>query len=808
MTFVSHQHLIKMEIKEIYDTMVYGPAPESAASAVEFLENHNRNFDLFIGGEWVKPNAKKYMDSNNPSNKEFLAKIAEADEVDVDKAVKAANKALSEWVAIGGFERSKYLYALARQIQKHSRLFAVLETLDNGKPIRETRDIDIPIVVRHFYHHAGWAKLMDTEFRDYQEVGAVGQIIPWNFPLMMLSWKVAPALAMGNTIVLKPAEYTSLTALLFAEICEKIGLPKGVVNIVTGKGTVAGDALVNHKDIQKVAFTGSTKVGKILRTNIAGKGKKISLELGGKSPFIVFEDADLDSAVEGIVDAIWFNQGQVCCAGSRLLIQESVSEVFYKKLRARMETLRIGDPMDKVIDMGAIVDPIQLKTIKEIVQIGIDEGCTIYQPQNGLPENGWFYPPTLFTDVPTSAVIAQEEIFGPVLVAMTFRSHTEAVALANNTRYGLAASVWTENINLALDIAPKIKAGSVWINCTNQFDAAAGFGGYRESGFGREGGKEGLYEYIKPRVEAEFTSKPILPKTEKPKDTKKNKNNLAEIDRTTKMYVGGKQARPDGGYSTEIKNAFGEYIGEVSEGGRKDIRNAVEAAHAEKSWGGMTGHARAQVLYYIAENLAIRAEEFAERIVEMTCQSLESAKEEVERSIERIYTYAAYADKYDGAAHSTVQRMVTLAMPEAVGVMAVICPDENPLLGFISTVIPAIAMGNRVVVIPSQTHPFSATDFYQILDTSDVPAGTVNIITGPKEDLAGELAKHYNVDGIWYFGTAEGSKNIELLSTDSMKRSWVNFGKYRNWLNPAHGEGQEFLRHATEIKNIWIPYGA
>ena len=585
-----------MEIKEIYDTMIYGPAPESAASAVEFLENHNRKFELFINGAWVQPNSKKYADSINPSNKEFLAKIAEADESDVDNAVKAANKALPEWVAIGGFERAKYLYAIARQIQKHSRLFAVLETLDNGKPIRETRDIDIPIVARHFYHHAGWAKLMDTEFRDYEEVGVVGQIIPWNFPLMMLSWKVAPALAMGNTVVLKPAELTSLTALLFAEICEKVGLPKGVLNIVTGRGTVAGNALVNHPDIQKVAFTGSTKVGKILRTSIAGSGKKISLELGGKSPFIVFEDADLDSAVEGIVDAIWFNQGQVCCAASRLLVQESVAEVFYKKLRARMETLRIGDPMDKTVDMGSIVDPIQFKTIQDMVQIGVDEGCTMYQSKNAVPKNGWFYPPTLFTDVPTSAVIAQEEIFGPVLVAMTFRSHAEAIALANNSRYGLASSVWTENINLALDIAPKIKAGSVWINCTNQFDAAAGFGGYRESGFGREGGKEGLYEYMKPKVEAEFTSKPLLPKVEKVKSSKKEKNILADIDRTTKMYIGGKQARPDGGYSTEIKNAYGEYLGEVSEGNRKDIRNAVEAAHAEKSWGGMTGHSRAQVL--------------------------------------------------------------------------------------------------------------------------------------------------------------------------------------------------------------------
>ncbi|MBU8882812.1 aldehyde dehydrogenase family protein [Kaistella sp. DKR-2] len=797
-----------MEIKEIYNTMVYGPAPETAKPAIEFLEAHQRSFDLFIDGTWVKPNSNKYAETHNPSNKEFLAKIAEADATDVDMAVQAANKALPEWVAIGGFERAKYLYAIARQIQKNSRLFAVLETLDNGKPIRETRDIDIPIVARHFYHHAGWAKVMDTEFRDYKEVGVIAQIVPWNFPLMMLSWKIAPALAMGNTVVLKPAELTSLTALLFAEICEKVGLPKGVVNIVTGKGSVTGSALVGHSDVHKVAFTGSTDVGKILRKQIAGSGKKISLELGGKSPFIVFEDADLDSAVEGIVDAIWFNQGQVCCAGSRLLVQESISEKFYGKLRARMETLRIGDPMDKTVDMGAIVSKQQFKTIDDMVKLGVKEGCSVYQSKNAVPKEGWFYPPTLFTDVSTSSVIAQEEIFGPVLVAMSFRSHNEAVALANNSRYGLAASIWTENINLALDIAPKVKAGSVWINCTNQFDAAAGFGGYRESGFGREGGKEGLYEYMKPRIEDQFTSQPNVPKSEPSNDVKKASNTLAEIDRTTKMYIGGKQARPDGGYSTEIKNAYGEYIGEVSEGGRKDIRNAVEAAHAEKSWAGMTGHARAQVLYYIAENLAVRAEEFAERIVEMTNQSLESAKDEVEKSIERIYTYAAYADKYDGAAHSTVQRMVTLAMPEAIGVMAVICPDENPLLGFISAVIPAIAMGNKVVVIPSEKHPFSATDFYQILETSDVPGGTVNIVTGPKEQLAKELAKHYNVDGIWYFGSKEGSREIEMLSTESMKRSWVNFGKYRNWLDVAQGEGQEFLRHATEIKNIWIPYGA
>ncbi len=651
-----------MKIKEIYDTMSYGPAPESADEAIQFLESHKRKFDLFIDGKWVVPSSKKYFDSVNPSTKEKLAKISEASTADVNKAVTAAKKALPEWVKIGPHQRAKYLYALARQIQKHSRLFAVLESLDNGKSIRETRDIDIPLVARHFYHHAGWAQLRDTELKDYKELGVVGQIIPWNFPLLMMSWKIAPAIAMGNTIVIKPAEATSLTALLFAEICNQIGLPKGVVNVITGHGQV-GAAIVDHKDVNKIAFTGSTEVGKIIRRATAGTGKKLSLELGGKSPFIVFEDADLDSVVEGIVDAIWFNQGQVCCAGSRLLVQESVSEKLYKKIKARMETLRIGNALDKNIDIGAIVDSGQLKTIQNMVKLGVDEGSTLNQPSWSCPKNGYFYPPTMFTDVSPSSTIAQEEIFGPVLVAMSFRSHKEAVKLANNTKYGLACSIWTENINLALDVAPQIKAGVAWINCTNVFDAAAGFGGYRESGFGREGGKEGLMEYVKPRNHELFLEKPVVKAAKQVKSTSKN-GKLSSIDRTTKMYIGGKQARPDGGYSAIINSVNGDYVGEVSIGNRKDIRNAVEAAHANKKWSSMTGHARAQVLYYIAENLAIRSEEFAHRIAQMTnCSKVDGLKE-VEESIERIYTYAALADKYDGHVHHTIHRNVTLAMPE------------------------------------------------------------------------------------------------------------------------------------------------
>jgi len=785
--------------------MEYGPAPESSAAAFEWLNKHKQKFNLFIDGKWQAPLSKKYFTSENPADKTVLAKVAKAGPKDVDKAVDAASKAFNNWQAIGAHNRSKYLYAIARHVQKHARLLAVLESMDNGKPIRESRDIDVPLVARHFYHHAGWAQLMDTEMKDYKAVGVVGQIIPWNFPLLMLSWKVAPALAAGNTVVLKPAAYTSLTALLFAEICEQAGLPPGVLNVITGAGGVIGSALVNHPGVNKIAFTGSTEIGRGIRKATAGSGKKISLELGGKSPYIVFEDTDIDSAVEGLVDAIWFNQGQVCCAGSRLLVQESIAENFYAKVKARMEKLRIGSPLDKSTDVGAIVSTVQIKTIDELVKLGIDEGGSCFQPDSKLPEDGYFYPPTLFTDVSPSATIVQEEIFGPVLVAMSFRTHAEAVKLANNTRYGLAASIWTENINLALDIAPKVKAGTVWINCTNVFDAASGFGGYKESGFGREGGLEGLYEYVRPKLDDNLSDKPFPVKTVNRKEIKAGEPG---IDRTAKLYIGGKQCRPDGGYSMIIKSLSGAYLGEVSEGNRKDIRNAVEAAHANSKWPGMTGHARAQVLYYLAENLAIRKEEFANRLVQLLDVDKNAAENEVDRSIERIYTYAAMADKYDGHVHHTIYRNVTLAMPEALGVIGIICPNEAPLLGFISLVIPAIAMGNSVIAVPSETSPLSATDFYQLLDTSDVPAGTVNIITGKKEELTDVLAKHDDVDGIWYFGSKEGSRQVEFLSADNMKRSWVNYGKYRNWFDNEQGEGKLFLRKASQIKNIWIPYGA
>nr|MCU0619314.1 aldehyde dehydrogenase family protein [Gemmatimonadaceae bacterium]MCU0627373.1 aldehyde dehydrogenase family protein [Gemmatimonadaceae bacterium] len=702
--------------------------------------------------------------------------------------------------------RARHLYALARMVQKHARLFAVLETLDNGKPIRETRDLDIPLVARHFYHHAGWAQLLDSEFAGHTAVGVVGQVIPWNFPLLMLAWKVAPALAAGCTVVLKPAEFTPLTALLFAELAHEAGLPPGVLNVVTGDGET-GKALVAHPGVHKIAFTGSTEVGKAIRRATAGSGKKLSLELGGKSPFIVFDDADLDSVVEGVVDAIWFNQGQVCCAGSRLLVQEGIADALLAKLRARMETLRVGAPLDKAVDMGAIVAPVQLARIRELVEAGTAEGATCWQPSWAVPQEGWFHPPTLFTGVSPSARIVQEEIFGPVLVAMTFRTPAEAVQLANNTPYGLAASVWSENINLALDIAPKLQAGVVWVNSTNLFDAAAGFGGYRESGFGREGGREGMYEYLVPLWK--HGAAPVAATAPAPAAPTRDEDDdafaMPALDRTPKLYVGGKQARADSGYTRTITAPDGTRLGEVGEGNRKDVRNAVAAALAASGWAKATGHTRAQVLYYIAENLAARAGEFAARLDAMSGRT--DGAREVDASIARLFTCAAWADKHDGAVHNVPIRGVALQMNEPIGVIGIACPDDAPLLGFISLVAPAIAMGNAVVAVPSERSPLAVTDFYQVLDTSDVPGGVVNIVTGPRDELAKTLAQHDEVGAMWYVGGDTGIAMVERESAGNMKRTWCEAAGTRDWFSPVQGEGREFLRHATQVKNIWIPYG-
>ena len=779
-----------MTVRDIFDTMVYGPAPESSAEALAWIASHSAGFGHWIGGK--SAGAAQSFDTKNPATGKVLAQIAHGSSADVDAAVAAARRAQPKWARVSGHQRAKILYALARLVQKHARLFAVVETLDNGKPIRESRDIDIPLVVRHFYYHAGLAQLLAAELPDQAPVGVCGAVIPWNFPLLMLAWKVAPALAAGNTIVLKPAEFTPLSALLFAEISREAGLPAGVLNIVTGDGET-GAALVAHPDVNKIAFTGSTAVGRIIRQATAGTGKALTLELGGKSPYIVFDDADIDSAVEGMVDAIWFNQGQVCCAGSRLLVHEGIADVFHARLKRRMDGLRIGDPLDKCIDVGAIIDPSQLAAITALV-----DGCRdgqIYHAATDVPV-GCFYPPTLITGLSAASNLMQEEIFGPVLVSMTFRTPEEAVALANNTRYGLAASVWTENINLALDIAPKLRAGIVWVNATNLMDAAAGFGGVRESGFGREGGWEGLLAYLKPVAKTRALGQLVA--VAEPVSVM-----VTGLDRTAKLFIGGKQARPDAAYSRAVWSAKGQLLGHVGLGNRKDIRNAVEAAHAAKGWGKSTAHARAQILFYIAENLSARADEFAARLRDLTGKP---GGAEVEASIARLFSYAAWADKFDGAVKSVPLRGVALAMNEPCGVIGAICPDELPLLGLISVMAPVIAMGNTCVLVPSQPYPLAATDFYQVLETSDLPAGVVNIVTGDPADLAKTLAEHMDIDAVWSFSSSPISARIERDAASNIKRTWVNNGRARDWLG-ADGEGRAFLRAATTIKTVWVPYG-
>ncbi|HHS83214.1 MAG TPA: aldehyde dehydrogenase family protein, partial [Devosia sp.] len=690
-----------------------------------------------------------------------------------------------------------------------SRLFAVLETMDNGKPIRESRDIDVPLAARHFYHHAGWAQHLEREFAGREPYGVCGQIIPWNFPLLMLAWKIAPALAAGNTVVLKPAEFTSLTALLFAQICQSIQLPPGVVNIVTGKGET-GAALVEHPGVDKIAFTGSTEVGKIIRQQTAGTAKGLSLELGGKSPYIVFDDADLDSAVEGLVDAIWFNQGQVCCAGSRLLVQESIQERFIAKLKRRMDKLRLGDPLDKSVDMGALIDAVQVKRIQDMLAAGEKEGATRYEAAGDMPNRGCFIKPTLITGVSPANTLVAEEIFGPVLVSMSFRNPDEAVALANNSKYGLAATIWTENINLALDIAPRVKSGIVWINCTNQMDAAAGFGGYRESGFGREGGREGMRAYLRWKWEAQAREAGnSAGRTQSAKATPSTVNPLTGvIDRTAKMYVGGRQVRGDSGYSRPVLSPGKGPIAEVSQGNRKDIRNAVEAARKALGWGNATAHLRAQILFYLAENLQYRRDEFADRIRAMTGAGAKAAAGEVDAAIRRLFAFAGWADKYDGAVHNVPIRAVAAAMVEPIGVIGMIAPDEYPLLGAVSMFAPALAMGNPVVLVPSTPHPLAMTAFYQVIETSDVPAGVLNIVTGDGLDLAATLAEHDGVDAMWFVGDEQGCAMVERASVGNLKRTWTSHGRQMDWMNEERFAGEYFLEHATQVKNVWIPYGA
>ena len=777
-----------------FKNIKYGPAPEDDKDVLKWIKNLSSPNRIYINGKWTLSKSSKILQSINPSTNSKLFKLVVSSKKDVDSAVIAANKAYPKWSKLSSYKRSQYLYALARLIQKHARFLSVLESIDNGKPIRETRDIDIPLVARHFYYHAGWAaKSKDS----VKSLGVVGQIIPWNFPLLMLAWKIAPAIACGNTVVLKPAEYTSLTAIYFAELCMKAKLPNGVINIVTGDGST-GQHITNHPLVKKIAFTGSTEVGKKIIASTSNTNKKLTMELGGKSPFIVFEDADLDSAVEGVVDAIWFNQGQVCCAGSRLLIQESIEKKFIKKLKQRMEKLRVGNPLDKSIDIGAIVAPVQLKKIDSLVKKGVKEGAKLWQPSWSCPKEGLFYPPSLFTNVMPASYIAQIEIFGPVLISLTFRTPSEAVAIANNTPYGLAASIWSENINLALDVAPKVKAGVIWINSTNLFDAACGFGGFKESGFGREGGSEGIRAYTKINLPVVRGSK---------KTNHKIKISLPMIDRTPKLYIGGKQKRPDGGYSFPLNAVNNSFICDIAQANRKDVRDSVEIA-AKSFAKQLSNFNRSQILFYLAENLQQREKTFVDLLVALRGSSPVNASKEFSQSCERLFYYAAMADKFEGNVHNPPMRGLTLAMKEPLGVMTSILSDDSPLLNLVTVMGSVFSTGNTNIIVPGQRTSLIATELYQVLDTSDVPGGYVNILTAKENELNKTLSQHENIEGIWYFGADSAQRsNIIKNTTSNLKRYWCPEEKHVDWTNTSEQFLNEFLYQSTQVKNIWIPYG-
>lgn len=819
-----------MKVTDIFQTMDYGPVPVSADCAEEWLQRRDGAFGLYIGGSWVDAGSGESIAVHNPASGGHLATVAKGSEDEVGLAVAAAGEAHEHWRTIGGHARARYLYGLAQSIQKHAQLFAVLETLDTGQSVRASQDIELPLVTRHFDHHAGWAQLLERELEHHEPIGVVGQIIPLDAPLLALARYVAPALAAANTIVLIPAEQTPLTTLLFAEICDEVGLPPGVINIVTGDRRTA-EALVEHSGVDMITSTGSIETAQRIRTLAAGSGKRLVLEPSGESPCIVLDDADLDSAVEGIVEAITTGQGGGESIGSRVLAQESIAERLNSRLASRIETLRIGDPLDLTTDVGASSSPERHEHTRRFIERGREEGATVRQPTTPLPKTGHFVPPTLLTDVSTSVSVAQEELSGPVIVVMTFRTPSEAIALVKNTASGHGASIWSESIEQALDTASRIEADTVWINGAHTFGATASPTRYRTNASSREA----VWEYLRPAWEAacpvdegappqEETSAPDPETAQGGLDTDapdRSANQVAarhlesyaepesllSFDPAPRHLIGGRLLEPDSGESLPITDPQGRPIGSVAHGNRKDIDRAVESARGAAEWAQAAPHDRAQALYGLAANLAARAEELGDQIHSMTSETHEQAEREVALAIDRLYTYAAWADKSEGSTNTSIARQLELTVPGPIGVMGVLCPDTPPLLGFISTVGPALAMGNAIVVVPSRSAPLIATHLYSILHTSDLPDGVLNIVTGPMDELASALAAHEGIDGLWFFGTRRASERVEQIAAQRQLRLWTNHGRRRDWFHPLRGESDEFIHHATKIKRVWLPYG-
>lgn len=773
--------------RDPFETLEYGSAPEDPGPALTWLEGHGRVFGHFIDGRFTDPSRGDTLEAFNPATERPLAQVLEGTVDDVGHAVAAARSAQPGWWALGPHGRARHLGDLAHRIRKRAEVLAILESLDTGMTLRETRGVDLPLVARHLHHHAGWARLMGDELQGHGPIGVVGQITPCTSPLLMLAWKVAPALATGNTVVLKPSEHAPLGALRFAELCLEVGLPAGVVNVVTG-GSDTGAALVAHPDVDMISFTGSTGVGRAIREATAGSGKRLTLELGGPSPFLVFEDADLDSAVEGVADAVWHNQGRVAAAGVRILVQEGVAATLEDKLRARLEMVRVGDPLESAVDMGAVVSPARLERFRALVAEGRAGGADIWQASGDLPAEGWFHPPTLWTGVSAADPVVRSELLGPVAVLMTFRTPEEGVSLANDTRYGLAASVWSESIGLALDVAAAVKAGTVWVNGTHLFDAASGFGGYRESGFGREGGKEGLWDYVQPVAAVPGVGEVPLGDASAPPD------------------VGLRRASEDGAASLPVFAREGRPAGEVAFGTPRDVAGAVEAARrAQTTWAARTAYDRSRVLWDLAEMLKSRADEMVHGLARFSGDEDDAARE-VEASVSRLFAYSAWTDRWAGRTHPT-PRCVTLAVHEPLGVIGAVCPDVRPLLAFVSCVAPLAGLGNACVVIPSESAPLPAADFIRVMEASHMPPGVVNLVTGPRDELVPTLAAHDDVDGVWCFAPGATGAEVERGSIGNLKQTWVKYSVSEGWISSPQGEGEEFLRHSSQVKSVWIPYG-
>ncbi|XP_005094794.1 aldehyde dehydrogenase family 16 member A1 [Aplysia californica] len=798
------------------DELCYGSAAESESVARLWLDKHNKCFGQFVNGTWNKTEGRATVDVKKPTTGEKLATVLKANDEDIAFAADNSKQAFKSWSELSGHARAQHLYSIARNLQKHQSLLAVVEAVSSGQPTRETRGLSAPAAIRYFYHNAGWAGLMEEQMRGWKPYGVIAIVVPAWLPLVQMAGKVASALAMGNTVLVIPPASDPLSCLLLADICSQAGLPAGVLNVVTGADVMR----VAAKDgLDKIVFAGSASEGKALRQMTAGSGKDLSLEMFGRSSVLVFEGADLDSAVEGIVEAAFFNSGQTFYTGSRLLIQETVYKAFVQKLKARIYKLTVGDNLDKNVDQGPLLDDQTFSCVASLVERAKAEGAEVVQACDLSTVRQNSFPPTLITNVQTSSEIYLKEVLGPIVVAVPFRTVKESVTIANHTPFGLAASVWTEDLTVALEVAALLQVSTVWVNGHHMYDAASGTGASKASGFGRTGGKEGLYEYVKPswqnrlifdgEVDKKFgsaSSPNLLPGAQVASGG--SSGDGPGVDKTYKLFYGGGQKRPDSGASRPVLNRGGTVVGYVPDGGRKDIRNAVEAAvKAVGSWSKKEGHGRAQIMYYLAENLESHKEEYAALLSTMTGQELSSSAQEVQQAVQRLFYWAAYCDKYGGDLQETPFSGFTVKRHESVGTIGIVCPDEAPLLSFISLMAPAISRGNPVIAVPSGKYPMAALGFQQILETSDVPAGVVNILTGDSDVLARALAEHHDISAVWYFGSEAGSRYMEFASAGNFKRTWVNYGVSRDFSSPEQGQGPEFLYQATASKCIWLPMG-